>query len=172
MTKTAKDIYNQLFEYRIRTDADRTSVFQFHNGTYYLNSTAQIKIICTHEIVAVGISRESSKLQDLFISQYTAFISKLMVDSFLVLDKENIDKFAFGLLLRSQGVKTAILTLFKTNETIEGFLISAYLTDIPLDRRIAQKTVLEERRKLDSEGSLINISQQYASKIGFLLRKR
>lgn len=172
MIERDMEIYNQLFEIKSKTDADRVFVFQFHNGAYYTNSASQMKMSCTHEVVSEGISRESRGMQDLIISQYAGFTGELIKNSFFTLTKDNISDFSFGMLMRSQGVKTAAFSLFKYNDVIEGFLAIVYLDDIPMDRRLTQDIVPFDRRNSKSDGCIANISADYAPRIGFLLRKK
>lgn len=166
------EIYTQLFEIKAKTSADRVFLFQLHNGTYYINSTSQMKMSCTHEIVGEGIARESRSMQDLIVSQHTPFIRDLLQNPCICLDRNTIRDSCLGLMLSSQGVKTAVISLFKHENIIEGFLGIVYLDDVPIDRRATQIPIVEERREPNSDGSIANISEYYSSRIGYLLRKK
>ena len=63
-----KEIYNELLELKVLTEADRASVFRFHNGTEFLPSHPAWKISCTHEIVKHGLTYESARLQGILVS--------------------------------------------------------------------------------------------------------
>lgn len=172
MIQRDMEIYNHLFDIKARTRADRVLVFQFHNGSYYTNSASQMKMSCTHEVVGEGISRESRNMQDLIISQFAGFTTKLIQESFFVLDRENIDTYSMGLMMSNQGVRTAAFALFRYEGVIEGFLAIIYLDDVLMDRRQKDVTVLDDRREDDSEGSLPEIVATAAPRIGYILRKK
>lgn len=172
MIQRDMEIYNQLFDIKAKTEADRVFIFQFHNGSYYTNSASQMKMSCTHEVVSEGISRESRNMQDLILSQFAAFTGELINESFVVLNRDNIDKYSFGMLLRSQGAKTAAFSLFTYDGIVEGFLGIVYLDDVPMDRRKTDIPVQNNRRKDHSEGCIASIAESYASRIGFLLRRK
>ena len=61
----ATKIREILIELRTKTKADRTSVFLFHNGSYFNTKNPIWKTSCTHESVKPGISSEIGNLQDI-----------------------------------------------------------------------------------------------------------
>jgi len=62
-------IYTELVELRVLTDADRSYVIRFHNGSEFLPDNPRWKVSCTHEIVRSGVTYESSKLQEILVSR-------------------------------------------------------------------------------------------------------
>ena len=73
-----KDIYNELVELRVLTEADRASVLRFHNGTEFLPSHPAWKLSCTNEVVRHGITYEAARLQGLLVSLIPNIVSPLL----------------------------------------------------------------------------------------------
>ena len=62
-------VYNELVELRVLTNADRSYVLRFHNGSEFLPNNPVWKISCTHEMVKSGVTYESSQMQNVLVSR-------------------------------------------------------------------------------------------------------
>lgn len=119
-------VYRDLTELLVQTEADRTFVIQFHNGTYYMNKAGQMKMSCTHEIVKDGVSREQDKMQDLLLSKYSSMVNSVIGSPYVEVCVKK-DNYYFAQLLRSQGVETCLLCVIKDDDIIEGLIGANYL---------------------------------------------
>jgi hypothetical protein len=153
-------VYRDLTELLVQMKADRAFIMQFHNGMYYANKGSQMKMSCTHEIVREGISREQEDMQDMLLSKFPQVISDLLSNPFVCfLTKEKDHAYYFSQLLKSQGVEKVFLSLIRDGDVLEGFLCVSYLQD-------------ESHHEGMSEDEAGKLTQDYANKIGFTLRKK
>jgi hypothetical protein len=68
-------IKEMLIELRTILKAERSYVYQFHNGNYFNTSNPMWKITNTHESVAIGVSSEMGHLHNILSSSVTDLIS-------------------------------------------------------------------------------------------------
>jgi Fe2+ transport system protein B len=72
------EIHEILTELRIRTDAARAQIIQFHNGEYFMDGVSMKKMSLTHESLRSGISAEVHQKKDVLISAYIDFIRSIL----------------------------------------------------------------------------------------------
>ena len=72
------EIHEILTELRIRTDAARAQIIQFHNGEYFMDGVSMKKMSLTHESLRSGISAEVHHKKDVLISAYIDFIRSIL----------------------------------------------------------------------------------------------
>jgi hypothetical protein len=72
------EIHEILTELRIRTDAARAQIIQFHNGEYFMDGVSMKKMSLTHESLRSGISAEVNQKKDVLISAYIDFIRSIL----------------------------------------------------------------------------------------------
>jgi Fe2+ transport system protein B len=72
------EIHEILTELRIRTDAARSQIIQFHNGEYFIDGVSMKKMSLTHESLRSGISAEVNQKKDVLISAYIDFIRSIL----------------------------------------------------------------------------------------------
>ena len=72
------EIHEILTELRIRTDAARSQIIQFHNGEYFMDGVSMKKMSLTHESLRSGISAEVHQKKDVLISAYIDFIRSIL----------------------------------------------------------------------------------------------
>lgn len=70
-------IQDMLAELRFTTKADRSYIFQFHNGVMFTNRNQMWKITCTHESVGNGIRSCIGELRDILSSSVSDLICPL-----------------------------------------------------------------------------------------------
>jgi hypothetical protein len=146
-------VYRDLTELMIQTKADRAFVIQFHNGTYYVNKANQMKMSCTHEIVKEGISREQENMQDVLLSRTPIVAIDLLSKPYVFINTKEQDSY-FSQLLRNQGVTECVMAIMKDENIAEGFIGASFISEIE-----------------DSKTEIGKVVAQFASKIGFTLRK-
>ena len=121
LVETDIQVYTHLSDLMVTTGAVRAFVFQFHNGVFYLNASNQMKMSCTHEVVKEGFSKEGKSMQDILISRYPKSIGEIVQHEYVVLNEAE-EETNFYQLLKSQGVKVAILSKLALNDNAEGFI--------------------------------------------------
>jgi hypothetical protein len=75
-----REVYRLLAELRFEFDADRAHVWRFHNGTHFAPGKGDSiwKMTVTHEIVALGVSREASNCKGILFSHLTGFAGPVL----------------------------------------------------------------------------------------------
>jgi hypothetical protein len=89
---TKKDILimEYLISIRSSMNAARARIFQFHNGGLFTTKNPIWKITCTYESCRSGISYESQKVVNMYISHITDFLSFLWNDKNHTLGIKNV----------------------------------------------------------------------------------
>ena len=158
LVETDIAVYTHLSELMISTGAVRAFVFQFHNGVFYVNTSNQMKMSCTHEVTKEGISKECKNMQDMLLSQTPISVSEIVKSESYRIDTNTDSDCNFHHLLRSQGIHLAIFSKITNKDNIEGFLGIGYwdgqsISSMDFDENVATDLVKDR-----------------ADKIGFLLR--
>lgn len=106
-------VLDQLLE---DTRADRTYVFQFHNGDYFYSGLSIDKMTNTHEKVCHGISYEQLKYRDIVTAPFRYLIEKIITNKVYHLEHtEEIPHYNTKLMMLDRGVKSAIFSVMSDN---------------------------------------------------------
>ena len=97
-------VSNSLRELLKETDSDRAYIFRFHNGDAYYNGTHKNKFSCDYEVVKSGVSRQAQNLQNIPVTLYPEFISKVIENELYYSDIDAIENIVLKTSLKSQGV--------------------------------------------------------------------
>lgn len=164
MVENDVEVYKLLSELLLTTKASRALVFQFHNGTHYVNSASQMKMSCTHEIVADGISKEAKSMQNMLISQHAQAVNDIISHPSAIVDINDCDTEELKQILRAQGVEVAVYAPFSRGTDVEGFIGINYLD--PIDHNYPGEKLETVREYLGGCVSKCSL------KIGYLLRRQ
>lgn len=156
LVKKDVGVYRDLTELLVKTKADRAYVLQFHNGSYYVNQSSQMKLSCTHEIVRSGVSREQDSMQEVLVSKLAGKLDILSKENSAVFVIDETDQSYYGQMKKSQGVAVSIAAFMRDGNLIEGIVAINYLEGNDM-----VKTKLEKERLIVEEA---------AGNIGYLLR--
>lgn len=97
-------IYDLLSEIRIKADAARTYILEFHNGEYYSNGTPIIKFSMTYESCSLGVSTHAPSTQNFILSSYDG-IKKIIEENNEIILTERLDECNFkGYLLEKNAL--------------------------------------------------------------------
>jgi len=101
------NILKKLIELRTMFDSMGVSIWQFHNGDFYLNNRSLMKMSMTHEDSDSQFKSFKELSQNWPISHYPELISKLLQNDFVVSDVDDaaIDNRS---VLIFRGIKTII----------------------------------------------------------------
>jgi len=73
----SRRVVQLLTETRAVFKCARTSLIMFHNGDYFLDDTPVWKMTCVYEVVANGISRHASQMQNMIAQQWWELLEPL-----------------------------------------------------------------------------------------------
>ena len=150
-------VYTELVEMRALTDADRSYVLRFHNGSEFLPDNPVWKVSCTHEVVKTGVSYESAQLQEILVSRVHNLIDPLItgMSSYpgvkivdcskcqfkpkcdkenkhvVVIQVDELDNSFSKFLLESHNVKTIVQAGMVSNGRVFG-LVGVDICDVKL----------------------------------------
>ena len=75
------NVHTQLHEFltelRVKTDAGRAQIVQFHNGEYFVDGVSMQKMSVTHESLANGVSAEATSKQNTLITLISPIMLRL-----------------------------------------------------------------------------------------------
>jgi hypothetical protein len=69
------EIHETLTELRVKTDAARAQIIQFHNGEYFMDGVSMRKFSLTHESLARGMSADSFRIKSLLCSMFLPLLN-------------------------------------------------------------------------------------------------
>lgn len=121
-------IQNSLAELRIEMQADRAFVYQFHNGTHFVNETMHTYYYsCTYESAAVGLKLQPGS-EKRPVSGNVGSITRLMLEKqFHVNDVNDVDNTHFKHFYANFGAESfAVNILTNSNDEVTGFICVAW----------------------------------------------
>ena len=107
-------IHEFITELRVKTNASRVQVMQFHNGEYFLDGVSMQKMSTTHESLANGLA--SNAKMSVLITMYAALMERLEENAAILhfVDQEKPSYFKNTLELANVNAYI-ILPLFNNN---------------------------------------------------------
>jgi hypothetical protein len=187
---SGRTVNNLLFELRLKTNADRTSLFLFHNGQHFnpkIINNSIWKFTCAYENCKDGVSYESAKMQNLLVTNHIALIESLwgkLDDGYhkytcpdciqdcsetkniiIVID---VDKLPYGItkgILEMQGVTKFIISPIIIDGDYVGFLSMSYTNNFAYGSQLVAN---------DKQNNLkgLKIICDFANKIGYHLSQK
>lgn len=95
-------------------EADRATVFQFHNGEYFYTGHSIDKMSNTHEVVTKGVSKEQMFSSGIFTSPFRSFMRDLLSSPVIVYsDVESVECFNTKTFFIERGAKSVIASLLR-----------------------------------------------------------
>lgn len=95
-------------------DADRSLVFQFHNGEYFYTGHSIDKMSNTHEVVSKGVSREQINSSNIFTSPFRGMMRDLLNEDVVVYsDVEGMDDYNTKVFFSERGAQSVAMTLLR-----------------------------------------------------------
>lgn len=116
-------LHEVLTELRVRTDAARCQLVQFHNTGYFLDGISMKKMSLTHESLENGVSSEMSVKKDLLLSLCIEGLRLLLEDdSEIHITSTLEDSWCKQLLQSSNVVAFSFLPVRKSKEIV-GYIM-------------------------------------------------
>lgn len=184
---SGRTINNLLLELRVKMNADRVAIFLFHNGQYFnpnIINNSIWKFTCAYESCKAGVSYESSKMNNLLLTNYITLIESLwnkLTDGIERYDCKNcladcdkekniITIVDYATLphgntkswLESQGIQKLILSPIIINSDYVGFVGASYASNFTYGGQAIDAT---------GPGGIKTICE-YANTIGYQLSNK
>tara|TARA_Y100001938_G_scaffold151048_1_gene245469 strand:- start:5672 stop:6346 length:675 start_codon:yes stop_codon:yes gene_type:complete len=117
-------IHEFLTEIRVKMNADRSCVLQFHNGGSFLDGSSMKKFSLTHESCSVGVQESMTGRYDLLASAYVEMLDRMSKDVLEVEATSNLPDCNFKRHLESNH--TLVFAIAPIRDS-RGVLISGFL---------------------------------------------
>lgn len=146
-----------LTELRVKTDAGRSQVVQFHNTGYFLDGISMKKMSLTHESLTNGVSSEFHIKKDLLLSMCVDGLNLLTRDTpELYITEQLNDSWCKQLLQNSNVVSFAFLPL-RRQTTIVGYVMvqwGSWTKTDDVDEEVVSKELEHTRKIIEVQLSL------------------
>lgn len=119
-----------LVEIRVTLDADRVSIFMFHNGERYVNGNSILRLSGAYESLKAGICSHRDSSQNMLVSTVSEAVSFLVNEPFekVCFQKvADIDECYYQAVLISQGVQAIAKYPLKKDSDIIGFICADFV---------------------------------------------
>jgi hypothetical protein len=181
-----REINNILVEFRVKMNADRATIFLFHNGQHFnpkIINNSIWKFTSAYETCKEGIAYESQDLQNLLITNHLHLVESLWgkieegyekyscincamdctktKNIIIIADVEKMGYSHTKNMLQLQGVKKFIISPIIIGDDYVGFVSASYLSSFNYATQL-----------IDGKDSLslgLNPICHYANKIGYYL---
>tara|TARA_Y100000034_G_C6726197_1_gene321446 strand:+ start:60 stop:728 length:669 start_codon:yes stop_codon:yes gene_type:complete len=117
-------IHEFLTELRVKLNADRGLIIQFHNGGQFLDGSSVKRFSLTHESCVVGTSESMGQRQNLLASTFTDLLDHLSKDSPVIEVTSNLSDSHFKRHLESNH--TLVFSLVPIKD-VRGVLVTGFL---------------------------------------------
>lgn len=116
-----------LTEMRVRTEADRTVVYYFHNGGFFSNGMPYKKMSIAYESVRAGVSPELNRSQNLPLSQFSEALRDLLNNDRPIFSHiSGMKNSNWKYFLQNQGISSSYKRKLMINNQIVGFVEVQY----------------------------------------------
>ena len=131
---THSQIHELLTELRVKIDAARAQIVQFHNGEYFMDGISMKKLSLTHESLSKGVSEEADKTSNVLISLFTPLMEKVLkndAEVYRTIDDEN--SICKRIMMANNTIAYAVLPL-KFKNAISGYIIIDWCSEAKAKR--------------------------------------
>lgn len=122
LSKKNQDIHSLLTELRVKLNADRAYLSQFHNGNKFVNKSDILKKTRTNESVRAGVSYEASKYHEIHTSLLSDEMEFIESPEPIFLITNNLEEGRFKRLLLDGGAKSVGRFKVSSGNDIIGFI--------------------------------------------------
>ena len=148
-------LHEILTELRVKIDAGRTQIVQFHNSGEFLDGISMKKFSITHESLTIGTSAETGK-KDLLVSMFLDKLNLLKEDEACVYVVETMSDSYTKQYMQSSNIIAFSMLPIQKNKEIIGYVMSQWCSWNKVDS-INEELVKE---KMESARDLIEIQLQ------------
>jgi len=146
-------INDSLVALRVRTNADRVKIGQFHNGGKFLDGSPMKRFSITHESCDAGVPFEGSNLQNIVVTILWDLISFVKKNETSLLMTRDLPEGHFRSYNKSHGIDAFMVLPIKKHDLITGFIMVEWcdLDKIPEEMERVEETVREYRSTIEVE---------------------
>ena len=139
---------------RVRANADRVKIGQFHNGGKFLDGSPMKRFSITHESCDIGVPFEGANLQNIVVTILWDLISFVKKDQSTLWFTRDLPEGHFRSYNKGHGIDGFMVLPIRKNELITGFIMVEWcdLDKIPEEKvKEVEKTLKEYRSTIEVE---------------------
>jgi hypothetical protein len=108
---------------RVRTNADRVKIGQFHNGGKFLDGSPMKRFSITHESCDMGVPFEGANLQNIVVTILWDLISYVKQDDTKLWYTRDLPEGHFRSYNKSHGIDAFMVLPIRKHDLITGFVM-------------------------------------------------
>lgn len=141
--KVHTEIHETLTELRIKTDAARAQVIQFHNGEYFMDGVSMRKFSLTHESLSRGMSADAARIKGLLCSMFLPLLNAVIENNAKVRPMHELHHSFFKQFFEDNNVEGFSVLPIKIKNQITGFLLLQWCNTSKFDAANETEVKLE-----------------------------
>lgn len=130
--KNYEKIHDKLIELRQSINADRITVYQFHNGEYYSTNNSILKVSVTHENCSESVKSYLNEMQNIQPSLFIEFFKEIFDQkkNIAIINSNSLADSSLKNLMLFRAVNTEIFCpLYNDNGDMIGFIGAVYINE-------------------------------------------
>lgn len=150
--KVHTEIHETLTELRIRTDAARAQVIQFHNGEYFMDGVSMRKFSLTHESLSRGMSADAIRIKGLLCSMFLPLLNNVVKNDPKIHQMYELPHSFFKQFFEDNNVEGFSVLPLKIKNQITGFILLQWCNTYKLDlvnHESVEKEMLEAKNAVE-----------------------
>lgn len=127
------DIHETLTELRVKTDAARAQIIQFHNGEYFMDGVSMRKFTLTHESLSRGMSADAGRIKGLLCSMFVPLLNAVVANDPKIISMYDLEHSFFKQFFEDNNVEGFSVLPVKIKNQITGFLLLQWCNSTKFD---------------------------------------
>lgn len=117
------EIHETLTELRVKADAARSQIVQFHNGEYFMDGVSMRKFSLTHESLARGMSADATRIKGLLCSMFLPLLNYIIANDSKIVFVIDMQHSFCKQFFEDNNVEGFSVLPIKIKNQITGFLL-------------------------------------------------
>lgn len=127
------EIHETLTELRVKADAARAQIIQFHNGEYFMDGVSMRKFSLTHESLARGMSADANRIKGLLCSMFLPLLNFVLENKAILIYTEDMKHSFCKQFFEDNNVEGFCVLPIKIKSQITGFVLLQWCNSTKLE---------------------------------------
>jgi hypothetical protein len=146
------EIHETLTELRVKTDAARSQIIQFHNGEYFMDGVSMRKFTLTHESLSRGMSADAGRIKGLLCSMFVPLLNAVVADDPKIISMYDLQHSFFKQFFEDNNVEGFCVLPIRIRNQITGFLLNQWCNSTKfdmVDTSVVKESMLYARNAIE-----------------------
>jgi hypothetical protein len=152
------EIHETLTELRIKTDAARAQVIQFHNGEYFMDGVSMRKFTLTHESLSRGMSADAGRIKGLLCSMFLPLLNAVVANDPKIISMYDLEHSFFKQFFEDNNVEGFCVLPITIKNQITGFVLLQWCNSTKFD--LVDTGVVKEMMQIARSAIEVQIASQ------------